>query len=153
MKPILAAVSSKTLYLDIFHKIYYKDVVIFQFIAFEGEGGKWFGLQISLTTAKRRNTTKNLTSFLTVKTESTRKNYNHEKCQKGVEIIEYRIRFLTAFVVFDIFNLKVVHFFPIRSNLFSQTLGFRPRDATDHKTLSQSWQELKFQDAKLSKNV
>ena len=74
-----------------------------------------------------------------MKMTSTRKNHYQVICRGKVEFFEYRIRFSTAFVVFDIFNRKVVHFFPICLNLFLPTLGLWPLDARDDTILSQNW--------------
>ena len=67
-----------------------------------------------------------------MKTGSTRKIVSHEKGREKVELFEYQIRFPTAFVVFEIFDLKVVQVFRFVHNVFSPTPGFLARDVTYH---------------------
>jgi hypothetical protein len=82
---------------------------------------------------------KTLTSFFTMKTASTQKNDPQVNCRGKVEIFEYRIRFSTAFVVFDIFNRKVVQLFPTVWIYFLPTLGLWPLYAINNQILSQIW--------------
>ena len=75
---------------------------------------------------------KSLSSFLAVKTASTRKVVPQVKGREKIDLFEYQIKFSSAFAVFEIFDLKVVQLFRFVHNVFSPTPGFLAGDVTYH---------------------
>ena len=131
--PALTKSSTKHLYFGNIYQIYHKVLIIYQFVTFERKNASQRAYKHPLLLQKVEIHRKSLSSFLAVKTASTRKIASQVKVREKVELFKYQIRFSTAFVVFEIFDLKVVQVFRFVHNVFSPTPGFLARDVTHHK--------------------